>query len=99
MTWKLAIALLGLSAASAVDAASVVRNTVLVDVDVDTSGHATHTAVVTSSGSKDIDARAIVAVEKWHFNPAMVREKPVAAHVRVPVVIESDAAPHPSSSS
>ena len=45
---------------------------------------------------KDIDARAIVAVEKWHFNPAMVRGKPVAAHVRVPVVIESDAASNPS---
>ena len=62
----------------------------LVDAHVDTTGRATEAHVVKASGSKEADAKAIAAVMQWHFKPAMVQGKPTDAHVRIPVIIESN---------
>ncbi|UPG92151.1 energy transducer TonB [Luteibacter aegosomaticola] len=68
---------------------ALARQNTLVEAHVDKEGHVTREQLITSSGSPDADARALAAVQKWQFKPALVKGKPVEVNVRVPVVVES----------
>lgn len=59
------------------------QGTVKLLIDVDTSGHATNIRVTQSVGL-GLDERAIAAVQRWRFRPALAGDKPVVA----PAVVE-----------
>jgi TonB family protein len=53
-------------------------------VTVDTDGHVSKAEVAESSGAKDLDEAALVAVRQWTFVPAMRDGKPVASRIKIP---------------
>jgi iron complex outermembrane recepter protein len=53
-------------------------------VTVDTDGHVSKAEVAESSGKKDLDEAALVAVRQWTFVPAMRDGQPVASRIKVP---------------
>ena len=59
------------------------QGTVKLLIDVDTSGRATNIRVTQSVGL-GLDERAIAAVQRWRFRPALSGDKPVVA----PAVVE-----------
>lgn len=66
------------------------EGTVLVRVDVDAQGNATHVDVAKRSGSRDLDKAAVEAVRSWKFNPAIKGGKQIAASAQVPVEFKLD---------
>ena len=56
--------------------------TLLVTVDAD--GHVSNAEVAESSGKKDLDEAAIIAVRQWTFTPAMRDGTPVASRIKIP---------------
>jgi TonB family protein len=54
----------------------------LVTIDVD--GHVSKADVAESSGMKDLDEAALVAVRQWTFTPAIRDGKPVASRIKIP---------------
>lgn len=53
-------------------------------VTVDTDGHVSKAEVAQSSGAKDLDEAALVAVRQWTFVPAMRDGAPVASRIKIP---------------
>ena len=53
-------------------------------VTVDTDGHVSQAEVAESSGKKDLDEAALVAVRQWTFVPAMRDGTPVASRIKIP---------------
>jgi TonB family protein len=53
-------------------------------VTVDTDGHVSKADVAESSGARDLDEAALVAVRQWTFVPAMRDGKPVASRIKIP---------------
>lgn len=60
------------------------QGSVLLAIDVDADGHVTNVRVIRSLGL-GLDERAIAAVLKWRFRPAMARGRPVIAPAQVQV--------------
>lgn len=61
------------------------EGTVLLQVDVQSSGRPGLVSLVSSSGSGLLDSAAIRAVKKWTFRPATIAGVPTSGQVRVPV--------------
>lgn len=59
--------------------------TVLVRVDVDTSGRAARVALEQRSGSRDLDRAALEAVRDWRFQPAQRDGQPVPGSLVIPI--------------
>ena len=64
--------------------------TVLVRVEVDTSGAPAGVALVQRSGSRDLDRAAMEAVRKWRFMPAQRDGQAVAASLVIPIDFKAD---------
>jgi periplasmic protein TonB len=60
------------------------QGTVLLYIEVDPSGHATHIRVVRSLGL-GLDEKAIEAVKKWKFKPGYMNGKPVTVMATIEV--------------
>jgi|GEM_PF-4025280 len=76
-------------AASAPSARTLISTTVVADVHVDETGRATDAALEHSSGSKDVDERALKAARNWQFKPPVKDGKPTTAVARVPITVQS----------
>lgn len=59
--------------------------TVLVRVEVDTTGMPVGVALVQRSGSRDLDRAAMEAVRAWRFQPAQRNGQPVAGSLVIPI--------------
>ena len=60
------------------------QGTVMLYVQIDTSGHATHIQVIKSLGL-GLDEKAIEAVNKWKFSPGKKDGKPVTVEATIEV--------------
>jgi TonB family protein len=61
------------------------EGTVLLSVEILSSGRVGRTMVKTSSGYEVLDHTALAAVKKWIFEPAMQKGIPVAMWVEIPI--------------
>jgi TonB family protein len=70
-----------------------VSGKVVLLVDVDAQGNATHVVVDRSEPAGVFDQASIEAARKWKFQPAVENGQPVAGRIRVPVRFESEGNP------
>lgn len=75
-----------------------IEGTVMIKVRIDKSGRTSDLSVVTSSGSKELDDAALVAIKQTQFKPALYKEKPVSVYVSIPVKFSLKEKSSPSSS-
>lgn len=66
------------------------EGTVLLGVDIDSSGKPVDVRVVRRSGSRDLDQAALEAVRQWTFEPAVRDGRAVASEAQVPVTFRFD---------
>lgn len=64
--------------------------TVLVRVEVDTTGMPAGVALVQRSGSRDLDRAAMEAVRGWRFQPAQRDGQAIAASLVIPIDFKAD---------
>lgn len=64
--------------------------TVMVRVEVDTSGMPAGVALVKRSGSRDLDRAAMEAVREWRFQPAQRNGKAIASSLVIPIDFKAE---------
>jgi TonB family protein len=67
---------------------------VVLEVDIDSSGHVTHANVV--SGSEPFASQAVASAAAWMFEPARRGGEPVAARIRVQIAFAKPALDQPA---
>ena len=66
------------------------QGTVWIDVVLDDDGEQLDVDIFQSSGVRQLDRAALVAVQKWKFIPHQVNSISVASHLRIPVEFSLD---------